>query len=356
MVDLKYFVHLKLEVESADHKRVAMNQMHQNFEMDTLCPIQPGSITSKGMEISGMIRVLILFMFALRSGVGADIEMTTIQIDAERGDVRAMDKLGIMYASGLSVNRDNKQAKIWFRRAAEQEYPSSQYNYAVILHGEGDYPEAVRWLRKASSHGHVRSIHKLGEMYYQGQGVPLSPVEAYGQFIKNAQKGIPASMKWVAILWQNGEVGVEQNPDGAVSILKFLAEKGDAQSQVMLGNSYDAAVGVVKDDVQAIYWFRKAALQGSSIAQNNLAVLLSPRLLNDNPHADVVESFTWFNLAAADPSMDFAARQREKLRKHMTEEQIQLAEKNAVKFLPRPIPWNDFDPIRLPPNLSALFK
>jgi TPR repeat protein len=49
--------------------------------------------------------------------------------------------------------------------------------------------------------------------------------------------------------------------------VKAKAEAGDAESQVELGLRYDKGEGVVKDQVEAVKWFRKAAEQNYAKAQ-----------------------------------------------------------------------------------------
>ena len=43
-----------------------------------------------------------------------------------------------------------------------------------------------------------------------------------------------------------------------------LAEQGDSYAQFNLGLMYDYGLGVIEDDTQAVYWFRKAAEQGEA--------------------------------------------------------------------------------------------
>lgn len=310
--------------------------------------------------VVGIMLVLVADPIAADDTSYPRIDIARITLAARQGDVRSMDQLGILYERGRGVeNKDRNMAKYWLRKASEQNYAPSQYNLAIILlaDGSGDEnsaPEAVKWLKKAAAAKHVMAIHKLGELYLEGRGVPKSSEEAYKYFLQNSQIGIPASLKWLVVLWQNGD-GVDRRPEDAAKILEFLAKAGDPQSQVMMGNTYDAAVGVEKDDKKAIEWYLKAAEQGSSIAMNNLGVMMSPRLLNDNPNANVVKSFTWFNLAAGDNN-EFAARQREKLRKHMTQEQVIQAERDSVDFIPKPNSWNDFKPLPLEPELRDLLR
>ena len=47
--------------------------------------------------------------------------------------------------------------------------------------------------------------------------------------------------------------------------LLHTAEQGDAEAQYNLGVMYREGMGVTEDDVQAIYWFTKAAEQGHDL-------------------------------------------------------------------------------------------
>ena len=59
----------------------------------------------------------------------------------------------------------------------------------------------------------------------------------------------------------------------SLSETRVKAEQGDAQAQHNLGAMYEKGLGVAKDDVQAVLWYRKAADQGLAQAQSNLGVM-----------------------------------------------------------------------------------
>ena len=65
---------------------------------------------------------------------------------AEKGDARAQLILGLMYANGRGVLKDDA--------------------------------EAVRWYRLAADQGHVTAQHNVGFMYANGEGVPENDAEA----------------------------------------------------------------------------------------------------------------------------------------------------------------------------------
>ncbi|MBA4142376.1 MAG: sel1 repeat family protein [Nitrosospira sp.] len=130
--------------------------------------------------------------------------------DAEAGDPKAQNGLGVMYytgeavskgASGKILDNDPATAAAWFHRSAAQGYADAQFN--------------------------------LGLMYANGEGVPQDPVKA-------------------------------------VELFQKAAEQGNVDAQNNLGVMYYAGEGVPKDDAKAREWFRKAAAQGNADAQANL--------------------------------------------------------------------------------------
>ena len=51
-----------------------------------------------------------------------------------------------------------------------------------------------------------------------------------------------------------------------------LAESGDADAQLALGNKLREGVYTEKDETASVEWFRKAASQGNVIAQHELGI------------------------------------------------------------------------------------
>ena len=57
---------------------------------------------------------------------------------AEQGDAEAQYNLGVMYANGEGVPKDDAEALKWYRKAAEQGFAKAQLNLGVMYtNGEG---------------------------------------------------------------------------------------------------------------------------------------------------------------------------------------------------------------------------
>ena len=76
---------------------------------------------------------------------------------------------------------------------------------------------------------------------------------------------------------------------------KALAEKGDRVAQCNMGINYFFGLGVAKDQVQAVSWYRKAAEQGNALAQSNLGVCYAK---GEGVAKDQVQAVSWWHKAA----------------------------------------------------------
>lgn len=77
--------------------------------------------------------------------------------------------------------------------------------------------------------------------------------------------------------------------------LEQIAESGDTQASVTLGEMSFSGNEVPQDHVQAAQWYRKAADQGSVEAQNNLGILYD---IGQGVRQDHVKAAQWFRKAA----------------------------------------------------------
>ena len=104
-------------------------------------------------------------------------------VHAEQGDATAQSNLGLMYATGRGVLKDEAEAVRWYRLAAEQGHDSAQWSLGVMYAtGEGvlkDEAEAVRWYRLAADQGDAIAQSNLGVMYATGRGVLKDSVLAH---------------------------------------------------------------------------------------------------------------------------------------------------------------------------------
>ena len=194
-----------------------------------------------------------------------------LQPFAEQGQAGAQYHLGLMYYYGQGVDKDEKEAAKWFRKAAEQEHPEAQTSLsAMYFYGQGveeDEKEAVKWTHKAAEQGYYAAQYSLGVVYYHGRGVEEDKKEAAKWFHKAAEQGFLEAQHYLGVMYYYGQ-GVEADEKEAAKWFRKAAEQGHPVAQYSLGVLYYHGQGVEEDEKEAVKWFRKAAEQGDSEAQN----------------------------------------------------------------------------------------
>ena len=101
----------------------------------------------------------------------------------------------------------------------------------------------------------------------------------------------------------------------------MAAEQGEALAQFNLGLMYANGRGVLKDEAEAVRWFRLAAEQGEALAQSNLGAMYAN---GRGVLKDSVLAHMWFNIAGAS-GHETSRRRRDSLERAMTREEISRA-------------------------------
>lgn len=100
-----------------------------------------------------------------QSETPTSLPMATNLRFAQKGDARAQNNLGFMYANGISVPRDDRKAYAWYRKAARQGHPGAQSNLGVLYAlGKGvskDLVESMVWLTLSASNGNIDALKNL---------------------------------------------------------------------------------------------------------------------------------------------------------------------------------------------------
>ena len=126
---------------------------------------------------------------------------------AAQGDAEAQLRLGLLYAEGDGVIKNDKEAAKWFALAAKQGLAEAQYHYGlVLLKGHGvvqDYRAAFSWIEKPAQRGHAKAQYSLGELYRYGTGTAIDKARAYLWFNLAAAQGVEAAAKARdSLVWQ----------------------------------------------------------------------------------------------------------------------------------------------------------
>ena len=142
--------------------------------------------------------------------------LTHFRSAADKAYAAAMNNLGLMYAQGRGVAKDDTQAVRWYRTAADKGDAIAMRRLGrVYLDGSGvaqDDAQSVRWYHKAADKGDANAMFHLGVVYENGlDGVAKDEAEAVRWFRKAADKGAAIAMARLGVMYANGRV-VEKDP------------------------------------------------------------------------------------------------------------------------------------------------
>lgn len=102
------------------------------------------------------------------------------------------------------------------------------------------------------------------------KGTPQQKSEAIPWLEKAADRKNPAAMQRLGFLYTYGK-GIVQDVNKGVALTRAAAEANDANAQIDLGYNYANGIGVEKDYQQSLAWYEKAKLNGSPLADKNIA-------------------------------------------------------------------------------------
>jgi hypothetical protein len=182
---------------------------------------------------------------------------------AEKGDVRAMNNIGLLWARGVGVAEPNFQEALrWWKDAAKRGYPLAMNNIGLLYaNGQGvkqDYKEAFKWWEMSSERGNAWAMNSIGDLYENGQGVERNYGEAMDWYQRAAEAGDGLAMYNIGALYENGR-GVTPNFKAAMDWYERSADKGTPTAMLSLGKLLAAGRGVPADPAEAHAWFSVAA-------------------------------------------------------------------------------------------------
>jgi TPR repeat protein len=185
--------------------------------------------------------------------------------EARIGDAAAQYDVALMYATGLGVAKNVSQAFAWTKSAAEKGHVAAQYllgsAYAGGLGTTKDERNALLWFVKAYEHGNEKASLKLARLFSTSQ-----PTIAFRFALDSAEKGIAEAQLAVADTYMSA-IGVPKDTRLALAWYQLAAEQGLPAAHYALGQAHEQGIGVVVDMVLACQWYREAAGRGHPGAQ-----------------------------------------------------------------------------------------
>ncbi|KAM5570400.1 ERAD-associated E3 ubiquitin-protein ligase component HRD3A [Rosa sericea] len=228
----------------------------------------------KGNSLA-MYKIGLFYYFGLR-GLRRDHAkaLSWFLKSVEKGEPRAMEFLGEIYARGAGVERNYTKALEWLTLASKQELYSA-YNGMGYLYVKGygvekkNYTKAKEYFEKAAENRDAGGHYNLGVLYLKGIGVKRDVKLACQYFIVAANAGQPKAFYQLAKMFHAG-VGLKKNLPRATVLYKLVAERGPWSSL-----SRWALESYLKGDVgKAFFLYSRMAELGYEVAQSNAAWIL----------------------------------------------------------------------------------
>ncbi len=154
---------------------------------------------------------------------------------ADKGSTSAMVELGVLYATGAGVARDDEAARKLFGRAAEAGNPRGVTNLAALSGGGAAPTDPVRareLLQKAAA-TNAEAQYQLGMMLAEGTGGPKDDAGARSLFEKAAAQNHPGALERMGAFAQEGRGGPKDSA-AAKSYYERAAALGDEDAKKAL--------------------------------------------------------------------------------------------------------------------------
>ena len=176
-----------------------------------------------------IICISLLMVMGMTSALAQEENIDSLLNEANNGNAKAMNALGVAYFYGEGVETDSVEGAKWFKRSAETgEYPNSYRNWAeCLLDGEGveaNAEEGMKWLEKASEAGDDKAIYRLSYENYLGENTAEDYDRAF-ELAASIADTVSAARVLLAMYLYEG-VGTAPDKEGAKIILRQLSEGG----------------------------------------------------------------------------------------------------------------------------------
>jgi TPR repeat protein len=212
---------------------------------------------------------------------------------AETGDAEAQYQLAELYRTGAGVTKNERTAAKWYEAAAALDHKKAAGQLGVFLWdgvGVKQNRERALDLLKVGVAGYsVPAQFRLARLHLAGTRVGIDDADAYKYLGRAAAKGhLDAQVRYAFALKQ-GKVGDKEEPEKAEELFRKAVENGHPAAYRGVGECMLAK----KQIVEALKWYRDAALRGDYDAQYYLANTQLERKV-------MAEAYAW-HLIAGDP-------------------------------------------------------
>jgi len=200
-------------------------------------------------------------------------------------------QLGLNYATGIGVPKDDEKAAKWYQTAANNGNVHSQFAMGIIYgRGKGvtkDLTKSIKWLSMAATNGSSDAMALLGYYYYWGKGTHRDITNAFLWYKKAAILGNVQAQTATALFFYMGS-NKKADQKEAIELLHRAACHWYPQAQYFLAIYLGKGVGIERDGIEAYKWASLAADNGYDYADGLRGVIKDEEKLNSNQIAEAL--------------------------------------------------------------------
>ena len=242
---------LALAAPSAAHAQSADLVLCDRVAADPSDPDKPADVRGVSEIASADVATAIKFckqaapssrraMFALGRAYAANRQtgeaLAAWRKAADKGSSAAMVELGVAYATGSGVAKDEAQARKLFEKAAQSGNPRGVSNLAALGGAGGAAPAdpaQARALLGKAAETNAEAQYQLGLMLSEGTGGAKDDVAARALFEKAAAQNHPGALERMGAFAQEGRGG-PKDKDAAKAYYERAAALGDEDAKKAL--------------------------------------------------------------------------------------------------------------------------
>lgn len=198
------------------------------------------------------------------------VEKTKLLLDSHESDSDASSILGICLLQGYGVMKNEKEAFIYLRRAAENGNSNAQaylgYCYYCGIGVDVDKSEATKWFKMSSNQGNAKGEYMLGQCYMNADGIGENKLLGIELLNNSANQGHAPSLNTLGCCYSNGN-GVPQDYEMAFYMFEKSAERYFPSGMYNLGLCFESGSGTIANRDKARFWYEEAAKNGNKSAR-----------------------------------------------------------------------------------------
>jgi len=201
------------------------------------------------------------------------LEIADLMTKAKSGDAEAMLRLAKAYLKNNEVAHDfekavqwQENAVHWLEKAANLGNAKAQFEMANYLRAKGDLNDALDWDMKAAEQDWPKSQYNLGVCFRDGIGTSVDLEKSFFWYRKAAKNGVTDAKLSLAICYLLGN-GTAQDFPQAIYWLQQASDEGNAEAMMRLGAAYIQGIGCEIDVEKGNSLLRNAAKSGNKKAK-----------------------------------------------------------------------------------------